>query len=174
MFKKLDEVESRYEQIHLQLQDPSVTQDQKRYRGLMKEVADLEKVVPLYRKYRKLQTEIKDNRQILEKEKDEDFRQLAKEEMPRLESESAEIEEQLKLTLLPKDPNDEKNIVLEIRAGAGGDEASLFADQLFRAYCHYANTMGWKYELLSTSDGNAGGYKEVCATITGDRVYSRL
>ncbi len=174
MFKKLDEVESRYEQIQLQLQDPTVTQDQKRYRGLMKEVADLEKVVPIYRKYRKIQEEIKDNRYILEKEKDEDFRQLAKEEMPRLERESTELEEALKLTLLPKDPNDEKNIVLEIRAGAGGDEASLFADQLFRAYCHYANTMGWKYELLSTSDGNAGGYKEVCAAITGDRVFSRL
>ena len=174
MFKKLDEVESRYEQIQLQLQDPTVTQDQKRYRGLMKEVADLEKVVPIYRRFRKIQEEIKDNRYILEKEKDEDFRQLAKEEMPRLEREGAELEEQLKLTLLPKDPNDEKNIVLEIRAGAGGDEASLFADQLFRAYCHYANTMGWKYELLSTSDGNAGGYKEVCASITGDRVFSRL
>jgi len=174
MFKKLDEVESRYEQIQLQLQDPTLTQDQKRFRALMKEASELEKIVPLYRKYRKLQSEIKDNRQILEKERDEEFRQLAKDEMPKLEAESSIIEEQLKLTLLPKDPNDEKNIVLEIRAGAGGDEASLFADQLFRAYCYYASKMGWKYELLSTSDGNAGGYKEVCAAITGDRVYSRL
>jgi peptide chain release factor 1 len=174
MFKKLDDVESRYEQIQLQLQDPSVTQDQKRYRGLMKEVSELEKIVPLYRKFRKIQTEIKENRLILEKEKDEDIRQMAKEEMPLLENESQVIEEQLKLTLLPKDPNDDKNIVLEIRAGAGGDEAALFADQLFRAYCYYATKLGWKYELLSTSDGNAGGYKEVCVAITGDRVFSRL
>lgn len=174
MFKKLDEVESRYEQINLQLQDPSVTQDQQRYRALMKELSDLEKIVPLYRRYRKVQTEISENKYILENEKDEDFRQMAKEELPRLENEFSQLENDLKLSLLPKDPNDDKNIVLEIRAGAGGDEASLFTEQLFRAYCHYASSHSWRVEVLSISDGNVGGYKEVCASITGDKVFSRL
>ena len=174
MFKKLDEVESRFEQVHLQLQDPQAVQDQKRYRTLMKEAADLGKVVPLYRDYKRSAQQISENRLLLETERDEDLRQMAKEDLALLERRQVETEAALKLALLPRDPNDDKNIVLEIRAGAGGDEAGLFAQELFGAYAYYASGQGWNVELLSTSEGNAGGYKEVIASINGDRVFSRL
>jgi peptide chain release factor 1 len=174
MFKKLDDVERRYEETGMQLQDPTVTQDQKRFRTLMKELSDLEKIVPVYRSYKKLSQDIAENKNLLETENDPDLRALAKEELADLEPQHARLEEKLKLTLLPKDPNDEKNIVLEIRAGAGGDEASLFAEELFQGYARYAATQGWKVELMSSSPGNAGGFKEVIGSITGDRVFSRL
>lgn len=174
MFKKLDEVESTYEERQIQLQDPTVTQDQKRYRTLMKELSELEKVVPLYRQYKKLVAEIKDNKTLLETESDEEIRTMAKQELSGLEPQRAELEEKLKLALIPPDPYDTKDIVLEIRAGAGGDEASLFAEELFSAYTHYASKQGWKVELMSISPGNVGGYKEVIAMILGDNVYSRL
>jgi peptide chain release factor 1 len=174
VFKKLDDVESRYEQIHDQLQDPRAAQDQKRFRSLMKEAADLEKVVPLYREFKGAARQIADNRVLLETERDEDLRQMAKEDLAALERRQVELEEALKLALLPKDPNDEKNIVLEIRSGAGGDEASLFCEQLFTAYIHYASSQGWSVEMLSASPGNAGGFREAIASISGDRVFSRL
>lgn len=174
MFKKLDDVESRYEEINHQLQDPEVTQDQRRYRALMKELSDLEKIVPLYRTFKKVVREIGENKTLLETESDETLRGMAKEELTTLEPQRLDLEERLKLALIPPDPNDEKNIILEIRAGAGGDEASLFAEELFRAYTHYAGQHGWRVEVLSISEGNAGGFKEVIGSITGDRVYSRL
>jgi peptide chain release factor 1 len=174
MFKKLDEVESRFEELNLQLQDPTVTQDQQRYRTLMKELSDLQKIVPLYRVYRKVSKEISENKTLLDTEKDEDLRQMAKDDLSQLEPQRLEMEEKLKLSLLPKDPNDDKNIIIEIRAGAGGDEAGLFAEELFTGYMHYASSQGWMTEVMSTSDGNAGGYKEVIGSITGDRVFSRL
>ncbi len=174
MFSKLDDVESRFEEINLQLQDPAVTRDQKRYRVLMKELADLEKVVPLYRSYKKLKADIEGNKSILAQESDDVLREMAKEELASFEPQLLVIEERLKVALLPKNPNDDKNIILEIRAGAGGDEAGLFAEELFRAYSHYASKQGWRVEFMSTSEGNAGGYKEVIVSITGDRVYSRL
>ena len=158
----------------MQLQNPEIAQDQKRYRALMKENADLQKVIEIYRRFKSTSKQIAENKVILETESDVELRQMAKEDLTDLESRLPEMEEELKLSLLPKDPNDEKNIVLEIRAGAGGDEAALFADELFRAYMHYAAKFGWKVELLSSSDGNAGGYKEVIGLITGDRVFSRL
>lgn len=174
MFKKLDDVESRFEEINLQLQDPTVTQDQKRYRALMKELSDLEKVVPLYRTYKKLIKEIEENKAMLVQESDETLRDMAKEELASLEPRVASIEERLKIALIPPDPNDDKNILIEIRAGAGGDEAGLFAAELFGAYSYYASKQGWRVELMSTSEGNAGGYKEVIGSITGERVYSKL
>ncbi|MCM2281176.1 MAG: peptide chain release factor 1 [Bdellovibrionaceae bacterium] len=174
MFKKLDDVESRFEEINLQLQDPTVTQDQKRYRALMKELSDLEKVVPLYRSYKKTIRDIDGNKAILTQEADEALREMAKEELSILEPHAEDLEAQLKLSLIPPDPNDDKNILIEIRSGAGGDEASLFAEELFHAYAHYASKLGWRVEMMSTSEGNAGGYREVIASITGDRVYSRL
>lgn len=174
MFQKLDQVESRLEEVNLQLQNPEIAAEQKRYRALMKESADLEPVVAAYRRYKSIRQQIGDNKTILETESDNELRQLAKEDLVQLEAEFPKLEEDLKLLLLPKDPNDEKNIILEIRAGAGGDEASLFAEELFRAYTHYASAQGWKVELLSTSDGNVGGYKEVIGSISGDRVFSRL
>lgn len=140
----------------------------------MKEAADLEKIVPLYREYKKNGRQLLETKALLETERDEDLRQMAKEDLSALESRQAELGESLRLALLPKDPNDEKNIVLEVRAGAGGDEASLFASEIFGAYAHFANDQGWKVELLSTSHGNAGGFKEVIASIHGDRVFSRL
>lgn len=174
MFTKLDQVESRYEQVQLKLQDPDVASDQKQYRALMKENADLEPVVRVFRHLRSVEKQIADNKSLLEKESDEDLRQMAKDDLASLETERTRVAEELKLLLLPKDPNDDKNIVLEIRAGAGGDEAALFADELYRAYVHYANNQGWRVEGMSISEGNAGGYREVIATITGDRVYSKL
>ncbi len=174
MFKKLELVEKRFEEISLQLQNPDVANDQKLYRGLMKEYSDLQKVVPLYREFKKLQSDLEGSKKLLETEADEDLRQMAKEELALLEGRRPELEERLKISLIPPDPNDEKNIILEIRAGAGGDEASLFAEQLFGAYTHFANNQGWRVEMLSASEGNAGGFKEVIASITGERVFSRL
>lgn len=174
IFHKLDQVESRFEQISLQLQNPDLAADQKSYRALMKESADLETIVATYRRFKNVSEQIADNKNLLETESDNELRQLAKEDLSQLDREKTSLESDLKMLLLPKDPNDDKNIILEIRAGAGGDEASLFADELFRAYSHYASTMGWRVEGLSASDGNAGGYREVIASISGDRVFSRL
>lgn len=174
MFDKLQGVESRFEQLNIKLQDPDVTQDQEKYRSYMKEYSDLQPVVQTYRAYKKIKSDIEGNKEILSHEKDEELRDMAKEELAELQDRLPAIEQELKLLLLPKDPNDEKNVVLELRAGAGGDEASLFAGELFRAYSFYSQEKGWRVELLSVSEGTAGGYKEVSAMITGDRVYSRL
>ncbi|MCB0390789.1 MAG: peptide chain release factor 1 [Bdellovibrionales bacterium] len=174
MFEKLNEVETRYEHITQQLQEPGITEDQNRYRSLMKELADLESLVEKFRSYKKTIHNIKDNKTLLEEESDEELRQLAKEELGELEDEKVLLEKELKIALLPKDPNDEKNVIIEIRAGAGGDEASLFAEELFRGYTLFAGEMGWRIEMMSSSPGNAGGVKEVIASISGDKVYSRL
>ena len=174
MFAKLDDVESRFELVTLKLQDPQIASDQAQYRALMKERSDLEPVIATYRHWRELSKQILDSKSLLESESDVDLRQMAKEDLSQLESEILRVAEELKLALIPKDPNDDKNIVLEIRAGAGGDEASLFADELFTAYTHYANKRGWRVEILSASDGNAGGFREIIGTITGDHVFSRL
>lgn len=174
MFKKLDAVEQRYDQLMMQLQNPEVTGDQKRYRELMKELSDVEVVVKAYREYKKSQEAIQSAKEMLDAESDEDMRQLAKEELNENEAAIGRLEAELKVLLLPKDPNDDKNIILEIRAGAGGDEAALFAEELFRGYMHYASSQGWRAELLSTSPGNVGGFKEVIGMISGDKVYSKL
>ncbi|MCB0370668.1 MAG: peptide chain release factor 1, partial [Bdellovibrionales bacterium] len=167
-------VESRYEQVNLALQRPDVASDQKQYRGLMKELADLEKVVTIYRDYKKKTASLKANKELLTAESDQEMKELIREEIKELEVQIPELEHELKIQLIPKDPNDDKNIILEIRAGAGGDEASLFADELFRAYGYYAANQGWKVEMLSYVDGNVGGAKEVIASISGDNVYSKL
>jgi peptide chain release factor 1 len=174
MFSKLDEVESRYEQVNLSLQRPDVASDQKKYRGLMKELADLEKVVVLYRDFKKKTAALKANKEMLTAESDNEMKEMIREEIKEIEAAIPDLEAKLKLALIPKDPNDDKNIILEIRAGAGGDEASLFADEMFRAYAHYATKQGWKAELMSYSAGNVGGAKEVIASISGDNVYSKL
>mgnify|MGYP001413397478 CR=1 FL=1 len=174
MFKQLEGVESRFEELNIRLQDPEVTSNQQKYRELMKEYSDLKEVVDVYRKYKQHCQNLAGNKEILEKEKDPELREMAKEELGDLEEKITDLEKDLKVLLLPKDPNDERNCIVEIRAGAGGDEASLFAQELFEAYCHYAKSFGWKIEILSISQGNVGGYKEVCAMISGDKVYSRL
>jgi peptide chain release factor 1 len=174
MFSKLDDVEMRFEQVNNQLQDPAVTQNQTRYRELMKEYSDLQPMIEAYRRYKRIVSDIANNREILGNESDEELRTLAKEDLAALTPELDSLESQLKILLLPKDPNDEKNTILEIRAGAGGDEASLFAEELFRAYTLYAHRQGWQVELMSISAGNVGGYKEVIALITGEKVFSKL
>jgi peptide chain release factor 1 len=174
MFSKLDEVESRYEEVNMQLQRPDVAANQTQYRAFMKELSDLEKVIVVYREFKKKKADLEASKAMLGSETDEELREMAKEEIRQLESEMGPLESKLKLLIIPKDPNDDKNIILEIRAGAGGDEASLFADELFRGYVHYASTQGWKVEMLSFSEGNVGGAKEVVAQISGESVYSKL
>jgi peptide chain release factor 1 len=174
MFSKLAEVESRYEQVNLQLQRPDIASDQKKYRGFMKELADLEKIVLVYREYKTKTASLKASKELLTAEQDSEMRELIREELKELEADVPRLEQELKILLIPKDPNDEKNIILEIRAGAGGDEASLFADELFRGYAHFASTQGWKVEMVSYSEGNVGGAKEVIASISGNSVFSKL
>ncbi len=173
MFNKLNDVESRFEQVGMKLQDPTVTGDQGQYRALMKEHADLSPIVTAYRRYKAVGEELAGAKALLVGD-DDDLRQMAKEEIGPLETELESLDSELKLLLLPKDPNDDKNIVLEIRAGAGGDEAALFAMELFDAYTKYAAKQGWRVDILSTSDGNAGGYKEIIAEVSGDKVFSKL
>ncbi|HEY8271359.1 MAG TPA: peptide chain release factor 1 [Pseudobdellovibrionaceae bacterium] len=174
MFSKLAEVESRYEQVNLQLQRPDIASDQKKYRAFMKELADLEKIVLVYREYKTKTSNLKASKELLTAEQDSEMRELIREELKELETNIPRLEQELKILLIPKDPNDEKNIILEIRAGAGGDEASLFADELFRGYAHFAANQGWKVEMLSYSEGNVGGAKEVIASISGEAVYNKL
>jgi peptide chain release factor 1 len=174
MFEKLGEVEKKYEALCHQLQNPDVANDQKKFRQLMQEQSELEKVVKIYRQYKTLKKTIEDNRQMIAEEKDSELREMAREELQEAETSIGDIEKRLKISLLPKDPNDDKNIILEIRAGAGGDEASLFAEELFTAYSHFASGLGFKTELLAFSAGNVGGAKEIVAMVTGDQVYSRL
>lgn len=174
MFSKLTEVESRYEEVNLQLQRPDIASDQKQYRALMKELANLEKVVHFFRSYRKKQKDHESNLELLQSEKDPEMRDLLKEEIKQLEAELPQMEDELKILLLPKDPNNDKDVLIEIRAGTGGDEASLFADELFRAYSIYCQKQGWSVKLLSLSEGNMGGVKEVIASVGGEGVYGRM
>jgi peptide chain release factor 1 len=174
MFSKLSEVESRYEEVNLQLQKPGIASNQMQYRSLMKELAGLEKIVIFYRSYKKKKEDFQSNIDLLQVEKEPEMRDLLKEEVKLLESEIPVMEEELKVLLLPKDPNNDKDVLIEVRAGAGGDEASLFADELFRAYTHYCQRQGWSVKLLSMSEGNVGGVKEVIASVHGDAVYGRL
>lgn len=173
MLSKLDEVESRYEEVQMSLQNPEIASNQSRYRSLMKELAQLEKIVSVYRVFKAKKKEHVD---LIEMAADSDpeIREMAKVDLRSVSTEIDELSERLKLLLIPKDPNDDKNIILEIRAGAGGDEASLFAEELFTAYTHYANAMGWKVDIMSISEGNVGGFKEVIGSVSGDAVYSRL
>lgn len=174
MFSKLDEVESRYEEVNMALQRPDIASNQTQYRALMKELGNLEKIVLVYRDYKKKTENLKASKELLTAEQDPEMREMIREEVKELEAALPDLETQLKILLIPKDPNDDKNIILEIRAGAGGDEAALFADEMFRGYIHYAASQGWKVEMLSFSEGNAGGAKEIIASITGDSVYSKL
>lgn len=174
MFKKLEEVEKKFEHLNQQLQEPGLANDQKRYRQLMKEYSDLNSIVTVFRDYKKTLQQLQENKEMLTAESDEEMRKMIRAEINELEAAKPRLEEQLKVLLLPKDPNDDKNVIMEIRAGAGGDEASLFAEELFRAYSIFANHRGWSVTLLSVSPGNVGGFKEVVASISGDKVFSIL
>ncbi|MBX7230494.1 MAG: peptide chain release factor 1 [Bdellovibrionales bacterium] len=174
MFTKLAEVEKKYEQLEQDLQRPGVADDQVLYRKMMKEMAALEEVVKEYRTYLSKQKQLVDSFELLSGEQEAGLKQLIKDEISTLEYDIASCEERLKVLLLPKDPNDDKNIILEIRAGAGGDEAGLFAKELFRAYSLYAASQNWRCDLMSISEGSVGGYKEVIASISGEKVFSKL
>lgn len=174
MFSKLNEVESRYEEVNMSLQRPDIASNQTQYRALMKELAGLEKIVVVYRDFKKKTESLKASKELFTAETDNEMRELLREEIKEIEAQLPELEQELKILLIPKDPNDDKNIILEIRAGAGGDEASLFAEELFRGYTHYASSLGWKVEMLSFSEGNVGGAKEIIASISGESVFSKL
>ncbi len=170
---KLTELEERYNQLEKELSNPDVFKDQKKYQALAKEHSDLGSVVRVYREFLDVNQEISENRELLN-DPDPDMRELAQGELEELEARSGKLEAELKKLLLPKDPLDDKNVLLEIRAGTGGDEAALFAADLFRMYCRYAEEKDWKVEILSEHPTGIGGYKEVIAMISGDRVYSHL
>jgi peptide chain release factor 1 len=173
MFERLDQFAARYEELGEQLALPEIVSDQQKYQKIAKQHRDLEGVVEKYREYKQIKIGIADAEAMLN-ETDADIRAMAEEELAQLEERLPKIEEELKLSLLPKDPNDEKNVILEIRAGTGGDEASLFAAEVFRMYSRFAEQHRWKVEVLSSSDSSVGGLKEVIAIIEGNKVYSQL
>jgi peptide chain release factor 1 len=173
MFERLEQIESRYEDLGRQLADPEIIADQSKYQKAAKQHRDLEAVVEKFREYRQVMNGIADARGMLQ-ESDADIREMATQELAELEERRPKIEEDLKLLLLPKDPNDEKNVVIELRAGTGGDEASLFAAEVFRMYSRFAELHRWKVEVLSSSESSVGGLKEVIAIIEGSKVYSQL
>jgi len=174
MFEKLEEVERRYDTLSHLLSQPEVINNQGELQKVAREFSELGKVVDLYRRLKKLEEEIKGNRQLLAGDEDEEMKGLIKEDLHRLTGEKEKIEEDLRMVLLPKDPNDEKNILLEIRAGTGGEEAGLFASDLFRMYAKYAEKNRWRVEIMSRSFTGVGGFKEVIALIEGKGAYSRL
>lgn len=171
MFRKLEQVERRFEDLERKLQDPTINSND--IRQFSKEHSDLRELVDTYRVYRQAEKDLASSKELLE-DSDVDMRAFAKEEVTRLQLQIEELTKTLNVLLLPKDPNDEKNVVLEVRAGAGGDEAGLFAAEMFRMYQRYADKKGWKVELMSSSGTGIGGAKEVTALISGDKVYSRL
>jgi peptide chain release factor 1 len=174
MFERLDQIEARYEELTNALASPDITNDSAKYQKTAKAHAEIAPMVEKYREYKDLTKGIAESKAVLADEKDPDMRAYAEEELAKLEGRVGGVEEELKVLLLPKDPNDEKNVILEIRAGTGGDEATLFVAEVFRMYNRYAETQKWKVEVLSTSESGIGGLKEVIALIEGDRVYSRL
>ena len=174
MFDKLDDMLIHYEELMLMLGDPDVTQDTKRFTKLMKEQAELAPIVEAYKQYKQAKQDVEDSLAMLDEENDEEMREMAKEELSDAKKRIEELEHELKILLLPKDPNDDKNIILEIRAGAGGDEAALFAAELYRMYSNYADSQHWKVEIISINENGIGGFKEVVAMVTGKGAYSKL
>ncbi len=173
MFDRLQQLEDRYDELSRDLADPGIVTDQQRYQKTAKQHRDMEPTIDKFREYKQVQQGIADAKLMLE-ETDADIRAMAEEELSTLESRLPAIEDELKVMLLPKDPNDEKNVIIEIRAGTGGDEASLFAGELFRLYLRFAEQHRWKVEILSESESTVGGMKEVVAIFEGDRVYSQM
>ncbi|PCJ93776.1 MAG: peptide chain release factor 1 [Porticoccaceae bacterium] len=173
ILEKLQNIADRHEEVGALLSDPEVIGDQNRFRDLSKEYAELEPVVQAYIEYTQVQENISEAKSLL-KDADTDMREMAQEELKSGETELSAIETELQKLLLPKDPNDEKNVFLEIRAGTGGDEAAIFSGDLFRMYCKYAERQGWKVEIISESLGDHGGYKEIISQVVGKGVYSQL
>src|SRR5215468_3995799 len=174
MFERLNQIEAKYDELTQALSSPEVINDSSKYQKTAKAHSDLSGIVEKYREYKDLQRGIEESKAMVADESDAELRAYAQEELTRLEERLAQVENDLKILLVPKDPNDEKNVILEIRAGTGGDEATLFAAEIFRMYARYAETHRWKVEVLSTSESSVGGLKEVIAIIEGNRVYSQL
>ena len=174
MFDRLEDIVRRFEEILEELNNPSVVENQERFRKLMKEQTDLTPIVEAYKSYQTAKQDVEDSLAILEEENDEEMRQLAKEELSDAKNRIEELEQKMKILLLPKDPNDDKNVIVEIRAGAGGDEAALFAAELYRMYARFAERNRWKTELISVNENGIGGFKEAVFMITGQGAYSKL
>jgi peptide chain release factor 1 len=174
MLDKLEAIKERFEEVSQLIIQPDVASDMKKFKSLNKEYKDLDKIVTEYKKYQNLLSNIEGAKHVIATEKDEDFRQMAKDELDELVPQRDEMEDRLKELLIPKDPNDSKDIILEIRAGAGGDEASIFAGDLFRMYSRFAEKLGWRMELMDATEGTSGGYKEIIASISGEDVYGKM
>ena len=174
MFQKLDDLLMRYEDLTAELNNPSVVENQTRFRKLMKEQSDLTPLVDAYKEYKACQQTVADSLEMLDTESDEELREMAKEELNEAKARIEELEHTMKILLLPKDPNDDKNVIVEIRAGAGGDEAALFAAELFRMYTHYVETKRWKVEVINADETGIGGMKEVEFMVKGQGAYSIL
>ena len=174
MFERLQAVEERYEKLNELLSDPEIVNDPKKLREYSKEQSDLQETVEVYREYKTARSEYKEAKAMLEEKLDPEMRELVKEEISALEDKIAELEERLKILLLPKDPNDEKNVIMEIRGAAGGEEAALFAADLFRMYSKYAESQNWKIEVIDSHTTGVGGFKEIIFMIHGRGAYSKL
>ncbi|MCI6920976.1 MAG: peptide chain release factor 1 [Lachnospiraceae bacterium] len=174
MFDKLEDLLHHFEEIMSELAEPNVANNQERFRMLMKEQSDLTPIVEAYKEYKKSKQDIEDSLALLDEETDEDMKEMLKEELSSAKKRVEELEQKLKILLLPKDPNDDKNVIVEIRAGAGGDEAALFAAEIYRMYVHYAESQRWKVELLSVDEIGIGGMKEVNFMINGQGAYSKM
>lgn len=171
---KLEAIKERFEQVSLLLSDPDVIADMQRYVKLNREYSELGEIVKQYKDYKNQIENLASSKEMLQGEKDEEMREMAKEEIAALEESIPEMEEKIKWLLIPKDPEDEKNAILEIRSGTGGDEASLFAGDLYRMYMRYMEKMGWKIEVMDVTEGTVGGYKEVILKVSGEEVYGTL
>jgi peptide chain release factor 1 len=174
VFDKLEDILIHFEEILNELNEPDVTNDQARFQKLMKEQSDLQPIVDAYREYKACNQTVEDSLSMLEEESDEEMREMLKEELSDAKKRIEELETELKILLLPKDPNDDKNVIVEIRGGAGGDEAALFAADVYRMYVKYAESRRWKTEMMSLNENGNGGFKEVTFMITGQGAYSRL
>jgi len=174
MFAQLENVAERKLDLEAKLSDPSLVNDPAEFRRVAKEHSNLAKLDELYRKYRKVESEIADNRLLIQEEDDDEMVAMARADLVELEKRLEELTKELRIALLPKDPNDDKNILLEIRAGTGGDEAALFVSDLFRMYSRYAESQGWKVEVLASNPTGIGGFKEIITLISGEHVYSKL
>ncbi|HIW37332.1 MAG TPA: PCRF domain-containing protein, partial [Candidatus Treponema faecavium] len=174
MIEKLEELSKRFAEVNTIIQDPQLVKDPKRYKDTMREHAHLSAVMEAYAEYNTIVQGIDDAQHLITEEDDHDMKEMAREELKELESRKPAMEEKLKFLLIPPDPLEEKNIIMEIRGGTGGDEASLFAADLFRMYTRYAETKGWKYEIMDMSETEVGGYKEISFSLSGKNVYGHL
>lgn len=174
MFDRLQAVEDRYEKLNELLSDPAIVNDPKKLREYSKEQSDIEETVQVYREYKSVREQLKDAKEMLEDKLDAEMREMVKEEVSMLSDQIEELEARLKILLIPKDPNDDKNVIMEIRGAAGGDEAALFAGDLFRMYSKYAESQGWKIDIIDSSTTGVGGYKEIIFMINGHGAYSKL